>query len=175
MTALSLVDNDFALFELPLQFAQSPATLRDKWTRLQSQAHPDKFASEGAAAQRIAMQWSLRINEAYQRLKSPLKRAQYLCELAGHPLRAEDNTAMPAAFLMQQIQWREAMDEVSGQGDALALQESINATLQAQWQQLEAALDQDHNPAQAVLLLRQIMFLEKLAEQADQLVEKWQD
>lgn len=175
MTSPSMADNDFVLFDLPVQFALSASALRSKWTQLQGQAHPDKFASEGAAAQRLALQWSVRINEAYQRLKSPLKRAQYLCELAGHPIRAEDNTAMPAQFLMQQIEWREAIDEVQGQLQAAQLHERIASTLQAQWQQFEIALDSEHDPARAVLLLRQIMFLEKLAEQAEQVVEKWQD
>ena len=82
-----------------------------RWKELQRQAHPDKFAAQGAAAQRVAMQWSVRINEAYQRLKDPMRRAAYLCELHGAPILAEDNTAMPAAFLMQQMEWREALEE----------------------------------------------------------------
>jgi molecular chaperone HscB len=73
--------------------------------------HPDQFALQGAAEKRLAMQWSVRVNEAYQRLKNPLRRAAYLCEFHGAPLQAEDNTAMPAAFLMQQMQWREDFDE----------------------------------------------------------------
>ena len=171
MTSPSMADNDFVLFELPVQFAQSASALRSKWTQLQSQAHPDKFASEGAAAQRLALQWSVRINEAYQRLKSPLKRAQYLCELAGHPIAAEINTAMPSAFLIQQIEWREALDEVQNASGAEALLAQIDEALQSQWKQLEAALDVDRNLTTATLLVRQIMFLDKLAAQAAQAVE----
>ena len=91
-----------------------PPALDARWKDLQREAHPDKFAAQGAAAQRVAMQWSVRINEAYQRLKDPLKRAAYLCELRGAPINAENNTAMPAAFLMQQMEWREALDEARG-------------------------------------------------------------
>ncbi|WP_163768973.1 Fe-S protein assembly co-chaperone HscB, partial [Providencia stuartii] len=76
-----------------------------------AEVHPDRFASEGAAAQRVAMQWAMRVNEGYQRLKDPLKRAAYLCELRGAPVQAENNTAMPPAFLMQQMAWREALDD----------------------------------------------------------------
>jgi molecular chaperone HscB len=65
------------------------------------------------------MQWSVRINEAYQRLKDPLKRAAYLCELAGAPVRAEDNTAMPAAFLMQQMEWREALEDAASEQEPM--------------------------------------------------------
>jgi molecular chaperone HscB len=59
------------------------------------------------------MQWSVRINEAYQRLRDPLKRAAYLCELGGAAVNAENNTAMPAAFLMQQMEWREELEDAS--------------------------------------------------------------
>jgi molecular chaperone HscB len=103
---LSLQSTDFDIFGLASQFAIDRAALDARWKDLQREAHPDRFATAPAAAQREAMQWSVRINEAYQRLKDPLKRAAYLCELNGAPIRAEDNTAMPPAFLMQQMQWR---------------------------------------------------------------------
>jgi hypothetical protein len=80
---MNLQSNDFELFGLPQQFAQDRAVLDARWKDLQREAHPDRFAAQGAAAQRVAMQWSVRINEAYQRLKDPLKRAAYLCELGG--------------------------------------------------------------------------------------------
>ena len=67
--------------------------------------------AEGTASQRVAMQWAVRVNEAYQRLKDPLRRAAYLCELRGAPIDAETNTAMPADFLLQQMQWREALED----------------------------------------------------------------
>ena len=106
-----LAVSDFELFDIPQRFAQDRAQLDARWKDLQREAHPDKFASQGSAAQRVAMQWSVRINEAYQRLKDPMRRAAYLCELGGAPIQAENNTAMPPAFLMQQMTWREALDE----------------------------------------------------------------
>src|SRR6188768_488702 len=112
--AMNLNDTDFELFAVPATFAQDRAALDARWKELQREAHPDKFAAQGAAAQRVAMQWSVRINEAYQRLKNPLTRAMYLCEIHGAPIEAESNTAMPADFLMQQMQWREALDEADG-------------------------------------------------------------
>ena len=103
---MNLQSNDFELFGLNQQFAQERAALDERWKALQREAHPDKFAAQGAAAQRLAMQWSVRINEAYERLKDPLKRAAYLCELGGAPINAHSNTAMPGAFLMQQMHQR---------------------------------------------------------------------
>src|SRR5689334_15809498 len=97
---VNLQSSDFELFGLPEQFAQDRAAIDARWKELQREAHPDKFAAQGPAAQRVAMQWSVRINEAYQRLKDPLRRAAYLCELRGAPIQAEKNTAMPPEFLM---------------------------------------------------------------------------
>ncbi len=99
--------DDFALFDLPRRFALDADDLAARRRALQAEVHPDRFAAGGAAAQRVAMQWAVRVNEAYERLKDPLKRAAYLCELGGVPIRAEDNTAMPPEFLMQQMDWRE--------------------------------------------------------------------
>jgi molecular chaperone HscB len=75
---VNLQSSDFELFGLAPQFAQDRAAIDARWKDLQREAHPDKFAAQGAAAQRLSMQWSVRINEAYQRLKDPLKRAAYL-------------------------------------------------------------------------------------------------
>ena len=108
---MNLQSTDFELFDVPARFAQDRAQLDARWKQLQREVHPDRFAAQGAAAQRVAMQWSARINEAYQRLKDPQRRAAYLCELHGAPIQAENNTAMPAEFLMQQMELREQMDE----------------------------------------------------------------
>jgi molecular chaperone HscB len=80
---LSLGGTDFALFGLPERFMIDLAQLDAKWKSLQGAAHPDRFATETAAAQRVAMQWAIRVNEAYRRLRDPLARAAYLCSLHG--------------------------------------------------------------------------------------------
>jgi DnaJ-domain-containing protein 1 len=98
---MNLADDDFTLFGLPQRFALDRAEVDARWRRLQAEVHPDRFAAEGAAAQRLAMQWAVRVNEAYRRLKDPLARAAYLCELRGAPIDAERNTAMPPAFLVR--------------------------------------------------------------------------
>ena len=131
---------------------------------MQAQTHPDKFAVQGAAAQRIGMQWSVRVNEAYQRLKSPLTRGAYLCELMGHPVRAEDNTAMPASFLMQQMEWREALDECANDESALEELHQQTRNAQAEWlAQLERAIDQEADAEQAAGCVRALMYLDKLS------------
>lgn len=159
----SLQSNDFELFGLPQQFAQDRAAIDARWKELQREAHPDKFAAQGAAAQRVAMQWSVRINEAYQRLKDPLKRAAYLCELQGVPVNAENNTAMPAEFLMQQMEWREALDDVGSSEDLDDISDQIARSRRDLLQKCEQLLDVAHDYPGAVAQVRALMFVERFA------------
>ena len=143
-----------------------------RWKDLQREAHPDKFAAQGVAAQRVAMQWSVRINEAYQRLKDPLKRASYLCELNGVPINAENNTAMPSAFLMQQMQWREALDEAKSLQD---MEEIASLALFAGHEQLlkiEQALDEDRDFLTAAKQVRNLMFIERFSSEVDARIDR---
>ena len=164
---ITLASNDFELFGLPPKFAQDRAAIDTRWKELQREAHPDRFAAQGAAAQRQAMQWSVRINEAYQRLKDPLKRAAYLCELGGAPIRAESNTAMPAKFLMQQMQWREALEEAATQAALDALQAEVAALRGDLLAECAQALDEQVDRQQAVSLVRSLMFIERFASDID--------
>jgi len=159
----SLQSNDFELFGLPQQFAQDRAAIDARWKELQREAHPDKFAAQGAAAQRVAMQWSVRINEAYQRLKDPLKRAAYLCELHGAPVNAENNTAMPAEFLMQQMEWREALEEIGSSGDLDELSDRIARSRRDMLQKCGQLLDVANDYPGAVAQVRALMFVERFA------------
>jgi molecular chaperone HscB len=161
---VNLQSNDFELFGLAQEFAQDLVALDTRWKALQREAHPDKFSAQGAAAQRVAMQWSVRINEAYQRLKNPLKRAAYLCELQGSPVNAHSNTAMPKAFLMQQMQWRENLEEATSASALEALSADVSAAEKTLLQQCENLIDAQHDYAQAVSLVRCLMFIDKFSE-----------
>ncbi len=169
---ISLQASDFELFGLPAAFELDRAQIDLQWKSLQREAHPDRFASEGAAAQRIAMQWSVRINEAYNRLKDPLKRAAYLCELNGAAVNAENNTNMPSAFLMQQMEWREALDDCKALKASDAKDEALEKLLDevdtshAQaLKQIAKLIDVEHNFPAAVGQVRALMFIEKFAQE----------
>ena len=145
---MNLSDDDFTLFGLPRRFALDRVSLDAQWRALQARVHPDRFAGAGAPAQRLAMQWAVRVNEAYQRLKNPLQRGAYLCELRGAPIQAENNTAMPAAFLMQQMAWREALDEAGADAAAVqVLDEQVQAAQHSLLARLGQTLDADTDPA----------------------------
>ena len=164
---MNLQSDDFELFGLERRFAQERSAIDARWKELQREAHPDKFAAQGAAAQRVAMQWSVRINEAYQRLRDPLKRAAYLCELHGAPIRAEDNTAMPAAFLMQQMQWREALDEATGAAELDALEDETQAARGAALARCGQLIDVRQDYAGAAREVRSLMFIARFARDID--------
>ena len=161
---MRLDDDDFTLFGLPERHALDRADLDARWRRLQAEVHPDRFAGDGAAAQRIAMQWAVRVNEAYQRLKDPLKRAAYLCERRGAPIQAENNTAMPAAFLMQQMQWREALEEAAGAAEVESLQAEVTATEREMLADAARLLDVAGDAPAAAAEVRALMFVNRFRQ-----------
>ena len=127
-------------------------------------------AKIGAAAQRVAMQWAVRVNEAYARLKDPLQRAAYLCEQRGVPIDAERNTAMPAAFLARQMSWREALDEAADASAVAALDEAVARDERAGLARLTQLLDEagegnQANATQAAAAeVRALMFTARFRE-----------
>ena len=161
---VNLQSTDFELFNLPTTFAQDRVAIDARWKDLQREAHPDKFAAQGAAAQRIAMQWSVRINEAYQRLKDPVRRAAYLCELHQAPVNAENNTAMPVAFLMQQIELREALDDATSTEDLDKIDLQANKILLKQLSEVEQLIDVAQDHKQAAHAVRALMFVERFTQ-----------
>ncbi len=164
---MNLNDTDFQLFDVPPTFAQNRAALDARWKELQREAHPDRFAAQGAAAQRVAMQWSVRINEAYQRLKDPVRRASYICELNGAPLNAENNTAMPPAFLMQQMEWREALDDIDNTAALDKLQAEVEAAREGALSSLDSLIDQKGDHSAAAQQVRALMFIERFAQDVE--------
>jgi molecular chaperone HscB len=163
----NLQSSDFELFAVPEQFAQDAARIDARWKELQREVHPDKFAAQGAAAQRVAMQWSVRVNEAYRRLRDPLKRAAYLCERRGAPIEAESNTAMPADFLMEQMAWREALEEARTEEELDGLQTQLVRAREATLERIGQLLDEAGAPDAASMQVRALMFIERFAHDVE--------
>ena len=160
---MNLQSTDFELFALPTEFAQDGSIIDARWKDLQRELHPDNFAAQGPTEQRLSMQWSVRVNEAYQRLKDPLKRAAYLCELHGAPVNAENNTAMPAAFLIEQMEWREALDEAATVAQLEALESMVSPARKQALQLCAEYLDEKHDYMQAVAQVRALMFIDRFS------------
>jgi len=158
---MNLTDDDFSLFDLPAHQQQERADIDARWKALQARVHPDRFAHEGAAAQRVAMQWAVRVNEAHKRLRNPLARAAYLCELRGAPIQAHENTAMPAAFLMEQMQWREALDDASTATAIEAIDAQVEQRERALLDEARQLLDEADDPTAAAQKVRALMFIQR--------------
>jgi molecular chaperone HscB len=157
----------FALFDLPARFALDEASLERAYRRVQAQVHPDRFAAAGAAERRVAMQWAALANEAFRTLRSPVARAAYLCERHGQPIGAESNTAMPAEFLMQQMQWREELDEARGghREAAQALVREVEARRTEALARVASALDERGDYAAAAAGVRELHFIDRFRDE----------
>jgi len=161
------MQNHFDLFQLPARFDVDMAALDAAYREVQGRVHPDRFVNALDADKRVAMQWATRANDAYQTLKNPQKRAQYLCELNGVDLQTESNTAMPMAFLMQQMEWREALGDARAARDADALDaldKDVRMERAALLAQVGKELDAGDFDA-AAQGVRSLMFLEKFGEE----------
>jgi molecular chaperone HscB len=166
--------NHFELLGLPVAYAVDLERLEGGYRDLQSQVHPDRFAAASEAERRVAMQWATRANEAYRTLRDPVDRARYLLALKGFDTGEETNTSMPPDFLMQQMEWREAVADAGAARDPGRL-EGLRADIaQARDEmlgQLARAIDGDANFDAGCSLVRKLRFLEKLEEEIDEALE----
>lgn len=160
----------FKLFGLPRAFRIDAAALDARYRELQAEVHPDRFAHAAEAERRLSLQWATRVNEAYQALKKPLPRARYLLQLLGHDVGAENNTAMPVDFLVQQMEWREAVAEARAAGDHHELERlfhRLQEQMTASYDELAKLLDDAGDPETASDRVRRLMFLDKLLSEID--------
>lgn len=161
------MENHFDLFQMPVRFAIDAEQLDAAYRELQGRVHPDKFAAASDPEKRVAMQWATRANEAYKTLKNPLRRAAYLCELHDVDLGVESNTSMPPAFLMQQMEWREALDDARSARDMTqleVLEQSLNAVRREMTERIGVLLEQSQFD-EAGHRVRELMFVEKFGEE----------
>jgi molecular chaperone HscB len=168
------MQNHFELFHLPQRFAVDLTALDAAYREVQNRVHPDKFVGATDTEKRVAMQWATRANEAYQTLRNPFKRAAYLCELNGVDLQTESNTAMPRDFLMQQMEWREELEEAKAGRDINALEgldEELRIVRRNKVAHIGELLDANDFEA-AAQGVRQLMFLEKFGEEVQAVFEK---
>lgn len=179
---LQLNSDSFQIFDLPRVFDLDEARLTERFHQLMHAVHPDRHAGATEVERRQAMQWSSRINEAYRQLLKPLARAQLLCEIFAGPLDVL-RTAMPPAFLMRQMQWREDFEAISLDANRLDQVDALEAEVKlegkqitSQFAQTSIALGQSPSADDAKLaadLLRQWMFVEKFLDDIEQQRMQW--
>jgi len=167
--------NYFDLFGLPAAFDLDAVDLAVRYRELQRRFHPDRFASAPAPERRLSMQMTAQINAAFQTLKEPVARARYLLGLQGTDTGQETDTAMNPAFLMEQMELREVLAQATHSADRDRQVESLRQRVDAELA-LKSALLSDHfaensDPArrQARNLVREMQFLQKLAQEIQEL------
>jgi molecular chaperone HscB len=172
------LNDHFSLFGLPQRFEIDVAALERAHKTVQARVHPDRFVAASPAERRVAMQWATRANEAFAVLRSPLRRAAYLCELRGVRIEAETNTAMPREFMMQQMELREALDEATQPADPTKIA-GLSALLARQRSDIEsqvrASIDERNDLPRAAALVRQWMFIERFGEELERAQHAAQD
>lgn len=172
--SIDLQQDFFTLFGLPRRYRLNESALEAAWHDLQSQVHPDRYAHLPDADRRRSMQWATRVNEGFRVLRKPLSRAQYLLELAGVDAGIETNTAMSPEFLMEQMEWREAVEEARDAAEVDDL-EQLHQRLRQHAREvlagLERALDDEQDYVAAADTVRRLMFIEKLQHEIDDALE----
>ncbi|EEO28906.1 Fe-S protein assembly co-chaperone HscB [Oxalobacter paraformigenes] len=162
--------NHFEFFNLPVQFAIDGNLLDNAYREIQNLVHPDRFVTATEAEKRTAMQWATMANDAYQILKNPLRRSAYLCELNGYDVQKETHVSMEPAFLMQQMEWRESLENAKATKNG-ALLEKLDQKQQnlrrEQLQMIENLLNRRQFQT-AIPEIRKMMFLEKFGEEIRQ-------
>ena len=168
----------FELFELPVSCDIDSGRLRDRYMELQRQYHPDRFAAASDATRRRAVQIAAHVNGAHQTLDVPLKRAEYCLELAGLSTDSETDAKMDPMFLMQQMELREALEDVSSASDSyreldkarVQINEQIGSTSVIVGKAIE---EKQYNDAREYV--RRWQFLEKLLEEASSIEAQLDD
>ncbi len=164
----SASDDYFRFFGLEQRFNIDLATLDQAYLAIQKEVHPDRHARGSDTEQRLAMQMATLANTALQTLKNPIQRGLYLCQLHGVDARLETNTAMPTAFLMKQMEWRESLEEREEDLAALeALAEEVDQSKRDTLVEITQAVDGAKNYDRAAELLRGLLFIDKFALELD--------
>ena len=165
---LSGFDDYFALFQLKPQFKIDRQALESAYLTVQQKVHPDMHAQASDSDKRVSMQLSALANSAYRTLLNPIQRGLYMCARNGVDPQLETNTAMPAQFLMQQMEWREALDDVRDQPSKLDdLYKEVELTRANLLKEVEATIDEANNYELAATQLRALLFIDKFGAELE--------
>lgn len=172
--------NYFDLFKIAPQFTLDLAALTSRYRELQRECHPDRVAAQDHTKQAEALHYSSMVNDAFETLKHPLRRAIYLLELHGVVLNSEQRTFQDPAFLMAQMELREQLEEIAADRDEQQLElfaEQIQGDISAYLTRLAASFDQPQiDDLEAVADdIRRLKFFYKLQDEIEQLEDSLLD
>ena len=168
------MNNPFALFDLPVAFQVDSALLNERYLALQKSLHPDNFSAASAQEQRLAIQKSAEINDALRILKDPITRADSIIAInTGETENPEEKSNNDIDFLMQQMEWRETLENIENRQDTdelTAFAQEINQIRHAILSELSTALDaQQWDIARAIT--DKLRFIKKLQTEIERVEE----
>lgn len=168
----------FELFALKQAFAIDTTALESQYRHIQSAAHPDRFVTASSTEKLKSMQLATLANEAYQTLKKPASRAKYLLKLNRIDATQETNTAMPADFLMQQMEWREALEDYKVAKDINGLErllKEMRHAATALTDELSSLFDEKSDLTAATAATRKLIFIDKVCEDINKAITQIED
>ena len=168
------MNNPFALFDLPVAFQVDSVLLNERYLALQKSLHPDNFSAASAQEQRLAIQKSAEINDALRILKDPIARADSIIAInTGEQENPEEKSNKDIGFLMQQMEWRETLENIENRQDTdelTAFAKEINQIRHAILSELSTALDAQHwDIARAIT--DKLRFIKKLQAEIERVEE----
>ena len=175
---VKLSSNFFEIFSIPVAWQVERSDLDSMYRKLQQEFHPDRYASKGTVEKRLAVQTASLINQAYATLKSPLKRAQYLLELKRIDASQDSHITSDGAFLMEQIELREALSEAPEAADPFATLDSLRRGVESAYSQQQAEFQAQYQSADyddALNSVAKMQFSAKLLYEIEQLEADLED
>ena len=168
-----MTQNFFTLLNLPEAFVVDLKKLDQHYQAIQKEIHPDRFASLNDEAKMESVKKTAQVNDAYQTLKSSIRRAEYLLHLYGFDINDEKYTAVPQDFLLQQMEWREELETHTKNKEALEKLASVVAIKKKQKiDLLPTYFDKKNNLSEAIKITRELNFIEKIEQHiSDALIE----
>ncbi|UCB54658.1 MAG: Fe-S protein assembly co-chaperone HscB [Thiotrichales bacterium] len=176
--AETLPVNYFELFEIPVTYDIDHDQLQHRYRELQKAVHPDKYASASSQERRISMQQTSLINQALHTLKHPVERAMYLLQLEGVDFTMDNETTMDAAFLMEQMEMREALESIRDRDDPIAELDRISADIRSGMNRIATEFKQTYAAGeleQAREAVRKLQFLYKASKEVEELTVSIED
>jgi molecular chaperone HscB len=179
--SMDIHQNYFEFLGLPLSYTVDQTELTRRYRELQRELHPDRYAHLSEREQRMAVQYTAYLNEAYSSLKSPLGRAQYLLSLQGVDTLSESRVQLDPMFLMEQMELREALDEAQEASDPEEALEELEGQAQATvtsladefallWPALQSSEEADFTEAEK--LVRKLQFAVKFHKEIERLLNE---
>ncbi len=173
----SATQNHFELFGLHVSYEVDQSKLAKHYRDLQCAVHPDKFANASDQERRLSVQRAAQINEAFQSLKSPIRRARYMLEMRGVEFNEQGGAAVDPVFLMEQMALHETLAEIPKTQDGLIKLNKLQDNIQNRVKQLTLELIElfkDHSDeamAKAKANMQKLQFMEKLQQETENVEE----